>query len=78
MSRLTQKSLIEIFIFLFSPFFLFSISGLNNPQDYFSYAKFVKTPRPTARQLNTGYFTSKQVRQNRIPGYQRKQLINDR
>ena len=50
--------------------------GLNNPQDYFTYAKFVKTARPTARQLNTGYFTSKQIHHPRIPGQPPKQPTN--
>jgi hypothetical protein len=52
--------------------------GLNDPRDYFSYAKFVKTPRPTARPLNTGYFTSKQPHYPRIPSGYKKQQINYR
>ena len=56
-------------------FFVFC-SGLNNPQDYFTYAKFVKTPRPTARALNTGYFTPKKPRRPRTPGHQTKPPVH--
>ena len=52
--------------------------GLNNPHDYFTYEKFVKTPRPTARPLNTGYFTGKRPHQPRIPGEHKKQPLMHR
>jgi hypothetical protein len=52
--------------------------GLNDPRDYFSYTKFVKTPRPTARPLNTGYFTGKRPHHPRIPNDHKKQQINSR
>ncbi|CAF0931682.1 unnamed protein product [Adineta ricciae] len=39
---------------------------LNDPRDYFSYVEFVRTPRPTARAVNTGYHTPRSPRsQNR-------------
>ncbi|CAF3339713.1 unnamed protein product [Rotaria sp. Silwood1] len=49
---------------------------LNDPRDYFTYAKFLKTPRPTARSLNTGYFTSKKPNHPRIPSNHKKQQID--
>ncbi|CAF3819109.1 unnamed protein product [Rotaria magnacalcarata] len=51
-------------------------SGLNDPRDYFKYAKFLKTTRPTARPLNTGYFTSKKPHQPRLPSDYKKEPIN--
>ncbi|CAF4521321.1 unnamed protein product [Rotaria sp. Silwood1] len=51
-------------------------AGLNDPRDYFTYAKFLKTPRPTARSLNTGYFTSKKPNHPRIPSNHKKQQID--
>ncbi|CAM4752774.1 unnamed protein product [Rotaria magnacalcarata] len=50
--------------------------GLNDPRDYFKYAKFLKTTRPTARPLNTGYFTSKKPHQPRLPSDYKKEPIN--
>ncbi|CAF1085588.1 unnamed protein product [Rotaria magnacalcarata] len=49
---------------------------LNDPRDYFKYAKFLKTTRPTARPLNTGYFTSKKPHQPRLPSDYKKEPIN--
>ncbi|CAF3116000.1 unnamed protein product [Rotaria sp. Silwood2] len=51
---------------------------LNDPRDYFNYAKFLKTPRPTARSLNTGYFTNKKPHHPRIPSNHKKQQIDIR
>ncbi|CAF4037248.1 unnamed protein product [Rotaria sp. Silwood2] len=53
-------------------------AGLNDPRDYFNYAKFLKTPRPTARSLNTGYFTNKKPHHPRIPSNHKKQQIDIR
>ncbi|CAM4858928.1 unnamed protein product [Rotaria socialis] len=49
---------------------------LNDPRDYFKYAKFLKTTLPTVRPLNTGYFTSKKPHQPRLPRDYKKEPIN--
>ncbi|CAF0808052.1 unnamed protein product [Adineta steineri] len=37
----------------------------NDPREFFSYTKFIKTPRPTARPVNTGYFTPRNAHSSR-------------
>lgn len=62
--------------FYFISFFSSLCLGLSDPRDYSKYVKFLKNPRPTARQLNTGFFTSKKLHSPRIPDDYKKQKIN--
>ncbi|UJR25309.1 hypothetical protein I4U23_006660 [Adineta vaga] len=51
---------------------------LSDPRDYISYVNFVRTPRPTARAVNTGYHTPRNPHTSRSRNDNRERFSNVR